>query len=363
MTERRPLNIYLDDGFADQHGGGIASYTRLLHQALVKEGAAVERARHPFLARIRPAGVRRLLYTLYLNFVLPVRLRRQGVAVAHFTNYQTPLLRNGVTRYVATIHDLSPILHPATNGPLYRRYFALMVRLALRRAHVIVSPSESVKHELQRHFAGAAKRVTACPIGLDGVFTAPTDSEGLLVRYAVKPNAYFLFVGRLEKRKNLLTLVRAFEKYKQVSQRENKLVLVGTDGIGAGEIRRAIRDSACREDIVATGYVSADALRSLYAHALAFVFPSHYEGFGIPLLEAMKHGLPLIVSRIPTTREIVGEGGHYFEADNADELRDVLHAFDRGRPRVPDYSEVLQRYSFERMAEAHVEAYKCLDET
>lgn len=351
------MNLYLDDGFASQHGGGIAAYTRLLQEALVKQGAVVTPARYPLLERIRPAGLRRIVYTLFLNLVLPWRLRRQGVRVAHFTNYQAPAIRNGLTRYVATIHDLSPVLQPQTNGVLYRRYFGLVVWLTLRRAHVVVTPSESARQALQQRFVVPTGKVLVCPIGLNGTFVTPSSPVAVLEAYSLQPHDYFLFVGRLEKRKNLPTLIRAFGAYKHHSYSRRKLVLVGADGIGAADVHGAIRQSRFRHDIIAPGYVDDGALRSLYAHALAFVLPSHDEGFGIPLLEAMKYNLPLLLSRIPTNREIVGARGHYFDSTNVDELKQLLLSFDERSFEAPDYSNILQTFSAENMAVTHLRAY------
>ena len=352
------LKIYLDDGFALEHGGGIGVYADILFRELTKRGYQVTRANHPILNKIANKMLRRLLYSLYLFFVLPHYLKKHRYTVAHFTNFQVPFLKNKTTKYVATIHDLSPILFPETVPASYARYFGFMLKTVIRNSDNIITVSESVKMELQNFLNGRENNINVCYSNLRDVFVDKKIEETqALEQFELTPRDYFLFVSRLERRKNIQTLLRAFEQFKVETQSEKKLVLVGSEGFGFEEIQETIHDCEHRNDIVMTGYISDQQLKELYHGALAVVFPSLYEGFGLPLFEAMVFQRPLIVSRIPTNLEILDSRGYFFEKENIDELKTILKEFETKPIAFVDYSDILKKYSLERMIDLHLEVY------
>ena len=139
------MKIYLDDGFACEHGGGIAVYSDLLCSGLESRGVQVHRARYGKLLKIKSKLVRRLLYTVYLNFILPLRLIRDDYTIAHFTNNHAPRFGNRFTKYITTIHDLNPIIFPQTVPAIYHKYFTMMLHNVTRTADTIIAVSENTK--------------------------------------------------------------------------------------------------------------------------------------------------------------------------------------------------------------------------
>lgn len=352
------MRIYIDDGFASEHGGGIGVYSDLLYLELKARGADVTRANHRMLAKIKNKSIRRILYSLYLNFILPITLRKNHYDAAHFTNSHIPLIRNSVTKYISTVHDINPILFPETVPSIYSYYFKLILKNAFRCSDCIITVSHSVKKELHYYFNLPETKVKVCQIGINNGFEKKGLSQSVLGKYSLKTKEYFLFVGRLEKRKNLIVLIKAFEKFKNETKSKKRLVLVGTDGNGVEEIVDAVNASKYRDDIIRTGYVEDKDLKEIYANSIAFVFPSIYEGFGIPLLEAMKFKLPIILSRIPTNLEMLDSRGFFFDSQNVDELKNLLKRFEDEKDQAIDYSDILNNYSLNNMIELHLDVYK-----
>jgi len=359
------MKIYLDDGFASEHGGGIGVYSKILVTGLRQTQFEVKQAHYPLLKKIKPPALRKLLYSFYLNFMLPGYLKKHGFTIAHFTNSQIPARKNGFTKYVATVHDLNPVLHPETVPGLYAKYYARALRNVVRNSDSIITVSESVRAELLQRYKIPAHRVMVCYNAMQAgvadsmakVERGEKSEERVLQDFSLAAGNYFLFVGRLERRKNIVVLIDAFSEFKKSTNSNFKLVLVGARGFGFEEIERAREKSAFQEDIIITGYVTSAALRSLYAAASAFILPSLDEGFGIPLVEAMQFNLPLILSDINTNREIVNSKALYFNKHSSRSLAEVLIDFCRNKPKGFNYAEILKKYTAENMIKSHVGVY------
>lgn len=317
------MKILLDDGLQKSVGTGIGRYTETLF-SLLSALPDTEVTREDFGTGQRARKRARLIY---LRYLASRRYREKAAAfdVVHYTNYAMPRrLPRGVLSAV-TVHDLTAFCHPETLPPLYAFYNRHMIRRAVARADLIFTVSEAVRAELAARFPAAAGKSVTVPPGLyreqvaapAGNFEDPALS-GLL------PASYFLFIGTLETRKDPVTLLRAFRRF----YRENKtrfgtfsLVLAGRPGRGYEEIEREV--ALAREegaDIRLPGYLSSADCARLYHRAAAFVFPSLYEGFGSPQTEAMSAGLPLLLSDIPTNREVSGDYGLYFPVGDGEAL-------------------------------------------
>lgn len=172
---------------------------------------------------------------------------------------------------------------------------------------------------------------------------------------------FILFVGTLERRKNVTTLVEAFARIAGTA--DLQLVMVGRPGYGFSEIQAAIRRQACPDRCILTGYVSDNELALLYMHAELFAYPSRYEGFGIPLVEAMSFGLPIVASRIPASEEVAADAAFYYgdPLDGEALAGRILDALSnpvlmselgaRGRQRAA-------KFSWENVAGMYIEAYR-----
>jgi len=203
-----------------------------------------------------------------------------------------------------TVHDLSLLLYPETHREALvaraRRRLPTMTRLA---AHVLTD-SASVKREIQEHLGTAEEKITVVPLAPRRAFYPATTDEisDTLKRLEVEEQ-FVLFVGTVEPRKNLLTLVKAFDELMRETDFRPQLVIAGQKGWLTDELYTYVEKSTLKERVLFTGYISDDDLRSLYSACLVSVYPSLYEGFGFPPLEAMACGAPVITSRIPVIME------------------------------------------------------------
>lgn len=221
-------------------------------------------------------------------------------------------------RTLTTLHDVAFMTLPGAYRPAGKAYLELMYRHAVRRARILTVSAFS-KGEIVRVFGADPSRVDVTPLGYDEERFGPANEDDIAARLAKLGirRPYFLFVGRLEAKKNLRGILAAFRSYKASRPGDSaSLVLVGKPGYGYDAEMRTMGDE--RGSVIEKGYVAADDMRFLYAGATALVFPSRYEGFGIPLLEAFACRTPVIASDRTSLPEIAGEAALYVNPDDHD---------------------------------------------
>jgi glycosyltransferase involved in cell wall biosynthesis len=285
--------------------GGIGSYVRGLVGEIARDpDVSLVVSRSTAVPSAWPAGaVVRSPLPLRAMYVAWNVLRAPSVGdfdLVHATGLVIPPASGA--RLIAMIHDDTvqrfPELVPRFWRALYRRGF----RIALREAAVLCANSGATKRRLVDAYGVDADRVVVTPLAPAVSPGHPTD-DTVLARLGIRP-PYVLHVGTLEPRKNQAALVRAFAAARLV---DHRLVLAGAPGWGADAVDAAIEASGMRERIVVTGAVTDAQLAALYASADAFAFPSVYEGFGVPLVEAMSFGLPCLISRDEALVEAGGD--------------------------------------------------------
>lgn len=216
---------------------------------------------------------------------------------------------------VATFHDLFAIAGDYST-PEFRERFARQARQAAVRADLAVAVSEFTAGQLEDLLDLPRSRIRVVPHGVDlPAEVAPDSRRRNLV----------LFVGALQKRKNTARLVRAFAAMPEGW----KLVLAGGRGYGAEETLRAVADSPRAQDIETPGYVGTAALERLYAEARIFVFPSLAEGFGMPVLEAMARGVPVVTAAAGAVREVAGEAARLADAGSEEAIAEAMRELAR----------------------------------
>lgn len=237
-------------------------------------------------------------------------IRQTGAQIFHGTNFEVPYLRTVPS--VLTIHDLSPWRDPAwhpdvqENAGRVRQRTPWIVRLGL--ASRILTVSEAMRREIISHFGVRPEKVRAVPLAAASRFRpmAPTSPA---------PRPFFLFVATLEPRKNVHALVEAWRETRAET---------GADLVVAGRSRADFSGISPAEGLHLLGEVPDEELPRLYSDALAFVYPTHYEGFGLPVLEAMQCGCPVITSRDPAVVEVAG--GAAIHTSDAHDIAEAMRA-------------------------------------
>lgn len=233
-------------------------------------------------------------------------------------------------RFALTVHDLAFLRYPEFLSPR-RRLWHLAVRPAalVRRAETLLAVSEQTKRDLIELYGVAPERVRVAYPGCDETFFSSPGHDALLrtrLRYRL-PERFILHAGALEPRKNHLSLLAAFERLREnPAFSELGLVLVGPDGWRNGEIMRAISRSPARAGIIRLGFVPEGDLPALYRLASVFAFPSFYEGFGLPPLEAMASGTPVVASFAGSLGEVLHDAAILTDPYRPGELADALAA-------------------------------------
>lgn len=292
---------------------------------------------------------------------LPLYVQRNGITLFHGTNYKVPLWNR--CRTIATIHDLSLLLHPHTHeAELVRRARRSLPAMS-RMASKIITDSESVKREICEHLRVRPEKIAVVPLAPRRAFRPIEVGQAGEIRRRLGVEADFLlFVGTVEPRKNLLTLVRAFEELMRHTDLRPQLVIAGQKGWLTEELFTLIEQSGLSPRILFTGYISDEDLAALYSSCRVCVYPSLYEGFGLPPLEAMSCGAPVVTSRIPVIRETVGEAARLIEPTNVSELTDCiveLWGSDGERKRLSALGKIrAAEFTWERTARLTLDVYR-----
>lgn len=227
---------------------------------------------------------------------------------------------------VSMVHDVAFLRHPEMLQPRIRNFYATWMPRYLAYTDHIITVSEFSKQELIEGYALPAAKISVVHNGINSVFTPLPESEKSVVRAKwTKHNPYILYLGAIHPRKNLMTLLRAFETFKTSHPSEHVLVLAGRPSWHTRELTEAIRHSPVRESILLPGYVTSEDAVGLIASADVMVYPSLYEGFGLPVLESMACGVPVITSHAASLPEIAGEAAILWDPLDVPGLSRHLH--------------------------------------
>ncbi len=255
-------------------------------------------------AHVRSVGWRvpaRLLQKTWTGSNLPTLPMLQIRAdVAHGTNFVLPPLGHGRSG-VVTIHDLAYLRFRDTVSEASARYRELVPR-GLRRAGMVITPTEAVAEEVRAEYGLPADRVRGIPHGVDPSWFLASAGGDPRRRHPQLPERYLVFVGALEPRKDIATLLAAVAALRRERPSTPPLVLVGPEGWGPALDKARLT----RADVRMLGYLDAADLQPVLAGADALCYPTRYEGFGLPPLEALAAGIPVVASDVPAVREVVG---------------------------------------------------------
>jgi glycosyltransferase involved in cell wall biosynthesis len=278
------------------------------------------------------------------------------VDVVHATNFVAPPARAPV---VVTVHDVTFLRFPELCTPDTLRYPAL-VRRAIDRGAVVHTPSDFVAGEVRELLGAPADRVVAIHSGVPEV----RDGDAAHGRELARHDRYVLALGTIEPRKNLTTLVRAFDRV-AAEDPDLALVLAGPPGWDAARVQAAVDASHTRERVVQTGFVADRDRADLVAGATVFAYPSVYEGFGFPPLEAMQCGIPVVAGDAGALPEVLGDAALFVPPTDVDALATAIATLaDPGDPERPTRIErgraQAARYDWDTTAARMVELYRSL---
>lgn len=252
-----------------------------------------------------------------------VRLRDQGDAIYHSPNFFLPPFAG---RSVTTVHDLSHHIHPEFHPPARIDYMRRMLPDSLARASHVITVSESARQDVITHFGHPPDRVTAIPLGVDPIFRPHSSAQlaPLMSRLDLQAQGYSLYVGTIEPRKNLDRLLDAYESLPQALRTRFPLVMAGSPGWRSEHTHARMARAASAGWLRYLRYVPQADLPALYAGARLFVYPSLYEGFGLPVLEAMASGVPVVTSNVSSLPEVGGNVALGIAPEDTDALAAAL---------------------------------------
>ena len=260
------------------------------------------------------------------TILLPIILKKHGIDIVHYPtqSHFSSLCPLGI-KQVLTIHDTLPLIMP-NNFPKYLVYqFKTLWPILIQKIDKIIAVSESTKRDVMKYYGIGEEKIIVVHEGVGDEFKPLSESEMADMKYAFG-FPFILYVGTLEPRKNIPTIIRAFLKLKEAGY-AHKLVICGKKGWMFDEIFNLVSELALKTDVIFTGYIPKNDLVKLYNAADLFVYPSLYEGFGLPPLEAMACGTPVITSNHSSLPEVVGNSGIMVEPNDIQGLSNAMIKF------------------------------------
>jgi glycosyltransferase involved in cell wall biosynthesis len=267
-------------------------------------------------------------YSVREHLSIPGKLERLGVQLFHAPHYVLPVLCR--KRAVVTIHDCIHLLFPQyLPNRMAWHYARLMMGNAVRRSDLVLTVSEASRNDILRFYPEAdPERLQVVPNAIDETLLADPGAEEMArvrERYQIR-RRFILYAGNVKPHKNLARLISAFALLKQRGHEDLKLLFIGDDASKYPALRRLVEGARLRQDVRFFGFVPDRTLAALYRMAAVFAFPSLYEGFGLPPLEAMACGTPVVTSRLSSLPEVVGDAAVLVDPYSPEDIARGLEA-------------------------------------
>lgn len=306
-------------------------------------------------------------YSLREQLAMPLKIRESKLDLMHFPHFNVPVFYFG--KFVVTIHDLIltqyPTVRASTLGPILYKFkhwaYHLVIASAVQRAKLIITVSNYTQSQIIKHFKIDQNKIKVIYEGLDPIVKQESLlQKSILEKYQVK-KPYLLYVGNAYPHKNLETLLKAFKKFMQKNP-NYFLVLVGKEDYFFALLKKQTKNLGIEKNVIFSGFVTDLDLPCLYQNASLYIFPSFCEGFGLPPLEAMSYGVPVISSNASSLPEILGEAAHYFDPHNEDELVKAIEKLISDdhlkNSLIAKGFERVKNFNWQKLAKATLSLYK-----
>ena len=346
---------------------GVGTFTHEILRHLVLQHPEHEfyflfdRPYHPqfiYAANVNPLVVypparHPLLYYFWFEVMVP-RILQQLQPDVFLSLDSMTTLRTNVPR-VTVLHDLAYLHFPEEKRYLDLRYYKKFIPRFAEVSRLLLTVSEFTKADIIKNLKIEPSRVQVTPCAVSNFYKPTSYEQQITLRQKFcAGEMYFLCVGALQLRKNLANVFKAFDAFKTLTQSEVKLVIVGRKAWKAGAIIKAYQAMTHREDVVFTGRVSDEVVRTLYGSAIALVFASFFEGFGLPILEAQKCDCPVITSNTSSMPEVAAGSALLVNPLSPDEISQalvLLYHYPEKREHYIRLGRInCQRYSWEKSA-------------
>ncbi|WP_100912590.1 glycosyltransferase family 4 protein [Pseudoalteromonas spongiae] len=263
------------------------------------------------------------IYSKVVPLIEKVKLTGYQDFVFHSPNF---ILPNFSGRKIVTIHDLSTLKFPQFHPASRVKFVNAAIERAVKSAEHFITDTEFIRNELIHDFALPAEKVSAIPLAASKHYSVKSEGEctQVLSRFDLHYRGFFLFVSTIEPRKNLMAILEAMEAYASLNKHYFPLVIVGGKGWNSDAIHTKIEHLQRKGVVRYFGYVEQHYLEVLFSSAKALVFPSQYEGFGLPVLEAMQSGTPVLTSCDSAMSEVVGQAGILVQHEDPNDIKQGL---------------------------------------
>lgn len=324
LSKGRRMNIVFDMTFPRRLNTGTTVYANELVAAIGRRDICGVTC----LAETPPArrrgiwklwnGIRNIFW---VQVVLPVKLFRLKADLLHAPSFFAPIVWCPCP-IVLTVHDTLFLTRGMRHSNmLFSLYARIFIAAAVRRSKIICTVSNAARNDIISHYHMPNERIRVIYHGVSPRFSPQPATRIAEIRKRHKlDGSYFLFVGTWAPRKNLPRLIEAFRLFRKNPNRKHQLILVGPQGSDATEVQRAMNDPELAGEVRWLGFIEDDDMPCIYAAADAFVFPSLGEGFGMPVIEAMACGTPVITSSVSCLPEVAGDAALFVDPNAAADI-------------------------------------------